>query len=209
VTEQNQRRWRLLEDWPALSSAGWLPPAEDVPALADLRETHLRILAAEAETSAAAGALARTRKAELEAVRAAGEEALLSGKAVDVPSLTVTDAEMAEARAKAEAARDALQTFVMRAAEEAAELAPEITEGLRGAYGEAAAKRAEAQALLAEADDLEKTPRRVSLWLQRITGQSKLGHFPYDQMVAPAPPEPLDMEAALAGGTFTEVEVLA
>ena len=50
VTEQQQRRWRFLEDNRALTFPGWLPPADDVPALADLREAHERILAQRAET---------------------------------------------------------------------------------------------------------------------------------------------------------------
>ena len=37
------------------------------------------------------------------------------------------------------------------------------------------------------------------------TGRSALGQLPYSQLAAPPRPEPLDMEAALAGGSFTEV----
>lgn len=209
MIEQAQRRWPFLESSPAVTQAGWLPPAEDAPALADLREAHLRVLAAAAEASAVAGELVRQREAELEAVRAAEEDALLLGKAADLPPVTVTDAQIAEARAKAEAARDALQTFAKRAVEEVSELEPEIMAALDEARREAAAKREQAQALLAEADRLEMTPKRMGFWLARVTGRSALGHYEYALMEAPAPPEPFDMEAALAGGTFTEVEVNA
>lgn len=209
MTEQTRRRWALLEDWPALASAGWLPPGEDCPAVADLREAHERVLAAAAQASGAAAELVRLRKDELEAVRAAEEQRLLLGKDIEVPELTVTDAQIAEARTKAEAARDALQTFARRAIEQARDREPEIVGALNEARQEAAAKREQAQTLLREADALEVTPMRVSLWLDRITGRSKLGHYPYEDMAAPPPPEPLDLEAALAGGTFTEVEVNA
>lgn len=209
MTEHEVRRWAFLEDSPAVTRVGWLPPAEDAPALADLREAHLRVLAAVAETSAGAGELVRQREADLEAVRAAEEDALLLGKAVELPPITVTETQIAEARAKAEAARDALQTFARRAVQEVAEREPEVMAALDEARQQAAAKREQAQTLLAEADRLEMTPKRMSFWLARATGRSALGHYEYALMDAPAPPEPFDMEAALAGGTFTEVEINA
>src|SRR5690348_11990778 len=111
------RRWSYLEDNRALTDAGWLPPAEDCHALADLREAHERVLAASTEAGKAASALSQRREAELEAVRAAEEEALFSGKEVELPKVTVTKAEIDEARMKAQAARDALQRFVRQAVE--------------------------------------------------------------------------------------------
>jgi hypothetical protein len=210
VVEQHQaRRWPFLEDNRALTFPGWLPPADECPALADLREAHERILAATAEASRAATEVQRKQEAELEAVRAAEEEALFSGKPAEVLTVTVGDQEVAEASERAHAARDALQRFVQHAVEQVREREPEIVAALDGSREEAAAKRAEAQRLLAEADELERTPQRISLWLDRVTGRSNLGHFPYSEMAAPAPPEPVDLEAALAGGSFTEVEVNA
>jgi hypothetical protein len=197
-----------LEDNRAVTDAGWLPPAEDCPALADLREAHERVLAAAAEASKTAADLHRQRNAELEALRAAEEEALFSGKDTKTPDVTVTEDEIAEARVKAEAARDALQRWVRQAIEQVREREGEIVAALEETALAAIAKRVEAQRLLAEADAMERTPQRLQLWLARINGQSKLGHFPYSQLAAPAPPEPLDLEAALAGGDRTEVEVL-
>ena len=209
MTEQTQgRRWAFLEDNRALTNADWLPPAEDCPALADLREAHNRVLAAAREAWQAAAALGSRREVELEAVRAAEEEALFSGSPVKTPKVTVTEAEIAEARVRAEAARDALQRFLRQAVEQVREQEPEIVAGLDEARQEATAKRIEAQRLLAEADALESTPMRIQLWLARVNGASALGHFPYSEVVAPAAPEPLDMEAALAGGGMTEVEVV-
>ena len=207
MTEQQpqHRRWRFLEDNRALTMPGWLPPAEECPALAEVREGHLRVLAAVADTSRMAGELARRRGAELEAVRAAEEEALFSGKTVKTPDVTVTEDEIAEARVKAEAARDALQRFARQAVEQVREREGQIVSALEEQALEAVAKRVEAQRLLAEADELERTPARIQLWLDRITGASKLGHFPYELMAAPPKPEPLDLEAALAGGSYTEV----
>lgn len=209
MAEQGQRRWMFLEDNRALTDEGWLPPAEDCPALADLREAHLRILAATADAWHMAAELRSKRDAELEAVRAAEEQAMFSGKTGKTPAVTVTEDEIAEARVKAEAARDALQSFVRQAVEQVRELSEEIVVALDERYQEAATKRAQAEALLAEADELERTPQRVSLWLDRISGESKLGHYPYSQVAAPPKPEPFDMEAALAGGSLTEVEVNA
>ena len=202
-----QRRWRLLEDWSALTRAGWLPDAESCPTLADLREAHERVLAAAAEASATAGDLAKRREDELEAIRAAEEDALFRGKEADPPPLTVTEDEIAEARARAEAGRDAVQRFVLYAVEQTREREPEIMAALDSARKEAADKRAEAQKLLAEADRLEAAPKRLMFWLDRITGRSNLGHFPFAEMVAPPPPESLDLETVLVGGSSQEVEV--
>ncbi len=206
---EDRRRWRLLEDEPAVTRPGWLPPAEDCPALADLHEGHVRVLAATAEALRAAADVSRRQEAELDAVRAAEEEALFSGQPGEIPSVTVGDQEITEARERAHAARDALQRFVHHAVEQVREREPEILSALEETREQAAAKRAEARRLLAEADELEKTPQRVALWLDRICGRSHLGHFPYDDMAAPAPSEALDLEAAIAGTGYTEVEVHA
>lgn len=205
MSEQDRRRWAFLEDWPPVVHPGWLPPAEDAPALADLREAHLRILAAAKEASAASVALAKRRETELEAVRAAEEHALLHGEAAKTAKVTVTDADLAEARTKAEAARDALQTFVKQTISTICEREPEVMAALEEARQAAAAKRAEAQALLAEAEHLEESPKRMTLWMDRVTGRSHLGQYEYALMPVPPAPEPLDLEAALGGGTFTEV----
>jgi hypothetical protein len=210
VTEQQHRRWTFLEDNRALTMPGWLPPAEDCPALADLREAHLRVLAAAAEASRAAADLQRQQEEQLEAVRASQEEALFSGKPGKVPEVSVSDAEVIEARERAQAARDALQRFVKQAVSQVRELRPEIMAQVDASWQVAATKRAEAQALLAEAARLEQTPKRIELWLARIDGTSVLGHYAYDQLEAPPEVEPFDMELALAGNAnITEVEVNA
>jgi hypothetical protein len=200
-----ERRWRFLENDPALSSPGWLPTADECPELADLRAAHERLLAANTEALRAAGDLRRKRDAELEAQREAHEQAFL-GKSDDAaPELTVTEDEMAEAQTRAEAARDALQAFAYAAVATICEREPDVLASGAKASHEAEAKRAEARALLAEADRLEAAPKRMRLWLDRVTGRSHLGLFPFDEVVAPPPPEPLDLEAALGGVGFTEV----
>jgi hypothetical protein len=204
-----ERRWRLLEDEPALVSPEWLPPAEECEQLADLRAEHERLLAVNNEAQDAVADLYHERNTQLEAQRAAQEQAFLTGAHVDVPELTVTGDELAEAGARAEAARDALQAFVGRAVETIREREPEIVDVLTDVLQQAEAKRARAQELLAEADAMEAKPWRLSRWLDRVAGRSALGHVPYSELAAPPPPEPLDMEAALAGGGFTEVEVTA
>lgn len=209
MTDQ-QRRWRFLEDHRAVTFPGWLPPADDCPALADLREAHERVLAAAAEAWHAAAELRHQRETELEAVRAAEEQAMFAGEPADLPDLTVSEEEIAVASRSAEAARDAFQRFALNAIEQLREREQQILEELDGARQQAATKRAEAQKLLAEADALEQTPKRVELWLARYNGTSHLGPFPYSETVAPPPSQPFDMEAVLAsGGSPQEVTVLA
>src|SRR4051812_31840720 len=108
-------RYRLLFENPALVRRGWLPSADDVPELADLREEHTRLLDARAQASADASALAQQREAEEEARRAAQESEFLGQAKVELPPITTTDDELVDARVRAQAAQDALQTFVRSA----------------------------------------------------------------------------------------------
>src|SRR5436853_4463057 len=102
-------RWEFLFKNPAVSDPGWLPPQDEVPELADLRADHERLLAARTEAGQAAYALRQRRERELEAQRAAREQALLDGKDARLPKVTVTEAKLAAAVAGAEAAQDAVQ----------------------------------------------------------------------------------------------------
>lgn len=198
---EERRRWRFLEDFPAVSLPGWLPPAADCPELGDLRAEHERILAEGIEASHAAAELRRKHEAELEAVRAAHEQAFLSGTNVKVPKVTVTDTQLAQASAQVMAARDALQKFAIGAIETVRERESEVLAAHQEAHHQARIKRAEARVLIAEANRLEETPRRIGLWMDRICNRSNLGHFPYDQLEAPPAREPATLDSVLAGGT--------
>ena len=47
-------------------------------------------------------------------------------------------------------------------------------------------KREEARRILAEADGQVAETERMRLWLDRESGRSALGHFPFEQMALPA-----------------------
>ena len=184
---EGQSRYKFLEDNPAVEQRGWLPPADEVPELGDLRADHDRLLDAVAETARESGDLQRKRRAELEAQRAAHEAAFLGQTTEPVPALTVTEDELAQATARADAARDALQTFAQTAIEACAERESVLLDQLDETVREAEAKRAEAERIMAEAAAMEASTRRTRQWLGRATGRSPLGQFPYEQMEAPEP----------------------
>jgi hypothetical protein len=172
------RRYRFLEDNPGVVRQGWLPPASEVPELADLRADHDRLLDAVAQTGREVAALNRQRAEEVEVRRAAQERSFLGGEGTEeLPALTVTDGEVAEAMIRAEAAKDALQSFVQIAVARVTEREPQLVGQLDEVARAAAVKRAEAERMLAEAQELELSTRKLGNWLARTTGRSALGHF--------------------------------
>jgi multidrug efflux pump subunit AcrA (membrane-fusion protein) len=184
--DENER-WEFLFRNPAVADPGWLPPQDEVPELADLRADHERLLAARSEASRAAFALRQRREQEVEAQRAARQQALLDGEAARLPKLTVTEAKLAAAVSEAEAAQDALQSFVQRAVAQVVERESDLLTGLDKITREAEGKRTEAQALLDEAERMEAGTKRLRHWLSRATGRSALGLYPYGQMTTPGP----------------------
>jgi hypothetical protein len=201
------RRYQFLEDNPAAADGGLFPPEEECPQLADLRAEHERLTVAVGDELKAAGELRRRRDDETEARRAAHEAEFLDGDLSSLPEYTVDEEDVADATVRAEAARDALQSFVRGAVAEVTERAPELLDRLDEVVRAADAKRAEAQAILAEADRLEGETKKMRRWLARMTGDSALGLYPFEQLDVPLPPAPLDLEAVLAGGSPTEVEI--
>jgi hypothetical protein len=202
-------RWQFLYDNPALTRRGWLPPGEDVPKLVDLRNEHDRLLDACDAAAADAAGLARQRAAEEEARRAAQEAEFLGTPPFDeLPTITVTDEELLDARVRAQAAKDAMQTFARSAIAEIKQREPEFKAGFEKVFGEAAVKRAEAEALLAEADRLELSTRRLNNWLARIDGRSHLGHIAWDDLTAPVPLESRSLAEIAEAANPQMVEVL-
>ncbi len=195
ISQDSGARWRFLVDNPALKSAHWLPPAADVPELADLRAEHERLRALEAETVADFMALQAQRDREEEARRAAQEQEFLGRKKKgELPPITVGDEQLLDAKVRAEAAKDAIQTFARGAIGQIRERADGLREGLEKIEAEAAAKEQEAEVLMAEADRLKLGTLRLRAWLERTIGKSPLGHIPWDEL--PAPVQPKDLTIA-------------
>lgn len=182
---EDQRRHQFLEDNRAVQEAGWLPPAAEVPELADLRADHDRLLDAVAGARREAFELRLKRGGELEAQRAGQEAAFLGHAPEPVPTATVTEEEVDQARVRADAARDALQTFAQQAIATIREQEPALVDKLDATVAEAEAKREEALAIIAAAEAMEASTRRLRAWLGRATGRSVLGQYAYEQMEAP------------------------
>jgi hypothetical protein len=191
ATEVDYTRYQFLHENPAVTRQSWLPPKDEVPELADLRETHTRLLDASAKAQTEAMALTNRREVEEEARRAAEEAKFLNGKRgkTNLPDITVTDDEIVDAQMRAMAARDALQTFVRSAVNEIQQdLAPLLRKGFEEVDAEEDRKRAEAAAaLLREADRLKLSTKRLDQWLARADGRSHLGLIAWGDLAVPIP----------------------
>lgn len=184
-------RWRFLLEHPPVTRQGWLPPSTDVPELDHLNAEHERLLALVEEQDAARFELTAKHDAELEAQRAAQEASFLgtsSGK--KPPKITITDAALAEAKEKSAIARDALQTFTEQAIAEIKELIPDLHAGITKILKRAEAKYAKAKALESDARQLEGSTKKLSNWLGRFDGTSKLGLIAWDDLDVPMPRQP-------------------
>lgn len=185
---QNYARWQFLSENRALSLAGWLPPAAEAPELGDLRAEHERLRAVESETLGDYLALQARRDAEEEARRAAQESEFLGkGPAGELPPITVGDEDLLNARVRAEAAKDAFQTFVREAVGAIKVAERDVLARLDETVKAADAKRVEAEALLAEADRMEFGTKRLQEWFARVTGRSVLGHLAWSDLPVPVP----------------------
>jgi hypothetical protein len=194
------KRWLLLENNTALSDPGWLPPPEAWPELAELRAEHERLLTVARQE---AGKLSKLRKQQEDAEAARGEAmkaAFLAGNDPDAEknrkAQTRLELDIAEARLRVEAATDALVAFLTEAIAEVERRAPEFYATLDSRRAEAEVKRKAAQRLLEEADAVVGEADRMRGWLDRESGKSALGHYPYEQMPVPDPAYTSDSEAA-------------
>jgi hypothetical protein len=202
----NAHRW--LEDNPALLMRDWLPPEDEWPELAELRTEHERLLDARTEAWEAAGELTGRFSAEDEARSEEMKVALREGREPDEVPVTSGEQradESREAIALWDSATEVLVEFLQEATDEIADRAPELYAQLGQEEREAEAKREEARRMLAEADRRVAGITRKRHWLDRGSGASKLGHYPYEQMPIPEAPAPTDLESVLAGGAITEV----
>jgi hypothetical protein len=182
------KRWLLIENSPALSQQGWLPSADAWPELAHLREKHERLLALVREETLAANEVRKRHEAEDASRGETMKAAFLDGGDFDADGRTPAeerDTELAEATLRAEAATDAFVDFLASAIVEIKEKAPEWYALLASRRAEAEAKRGEARRILAEADAQVAETERMRVWLDRESGRSALGHFPFEQMDIP------------------------
>lgn len=179
-------RHKFLVENPALKASGWLPPATEVPELAHLRSEHDRLIDAVAETQRAFSQLSQRRSNELEARRAARERAFLGGEPATLLSkLTTSDDQVADAAELVLTARDALQAFTRTAIDEVGSLEPALLAQLDDVVLAAEGKRAAAAAILAEAERMEASTRKLKDWLSRATGRNPLGHFSFEALPTP------------------------
>lgn len=195
------KRWFLLENNTALRQPGWLPPPAVWPELAPLRAEHERLLAVAHEEAAALMELRKQHEGEDEDRAVAIKAAFLSGGDPGKDGRQTEDerkTDLADAKLRVEAATDALVTFLVEAIAEIEGRAPEWYATLVSRRAEAEVKCEEARRLLAEADAVVGEADRMRAWLDRESGQSALGHYPYEQMGPPDPANVSPLAAATA-----------
>lgn len=202
------KHWPVLENNRALLHPGWLPPEDVWPELGELREEHLRLLAAREQAVIEAVEVQHRHEAEDADRSTEIKTALLDGDGLADAEGTPSDersADLTEARLRVEAATDALVEFLTMALAEVTERAPDWYARLDAHAAEVEAKREEARRLLAEADQNVGGVQRMRHWLDRESGKSPLGHYPFDQMPVPQPSHEPDLLQVLSGGATTEV----
>jgi hypothetical protein len=202
------KRWLLLEENPALLRPDWMPPPEDWPEFADDRAEHVRLLAVRQQAWDEACALSARFQAEDEVRAQAVKTALVEGREPDEPETTPPaqrEDERREALLKWEQATDLFVEFLERLCAEIRQRGPELYAALEAENGDAEKMRQEALRLLAQADRQAGEGVRKRGWLDRGTGRSFGGYVPFAALGVPEPPEPIDFEAVLAGGSVTEV----
>ena len=185
-------REKFWTDNLALKSADWLPPADVWPELAELRAEHERLLAVVSQEGRAAWEIEKRYEEEDAARDEALREAFRTGKDAGADTREAEEERrtaLADALLAAGAAQDALIAFLREAMAEIQEKAPAWYELLESRRAEAQAKREEAERLVAEANRLVSEATRLRNWLDRETGVSALGHYPFAQMGIPALPE--------------------
>jgi hypothetical protein len=210
--ENDPARWRVLEDDRALTMPEWLPTEDVAPELAELREQHLRLLAAQKDAAKTGGDLRRAYEGEDERYQQALQSAATTGS--DLGSVVneatppeVRTERLREADQRLAATNDALLAFCLRAVEEVKERAPELYSALAARVDAAEAKRDEARRLLEEADLAVRATMPLRNWLDRTTGRTTMvGHYPFGMMEIPPAPEQIDWAGVLGGGSVMEVE---
>lgn len=192
--QDSYERHRFLVENRAVVDPGWLPTAEDVPELGDLRAGHERVLAAQREATAEFMALRAQRNAEEESRRAFNEAHFLGREPKgELPPITVGDEDLLDAKERADAAKDAVQTFAREAIATVREREASLLDGLDEITRAAEAKEAEAAALIAEAAAMKASTLRLKDWLARSTGKSPLGHVAWRAIPLPTPDRAADM----------------
>lgn len=160
---------RLLEEAPALSNPGWIPP-DAWPELAELREQHLRILGEFKRTARAWSDLTHRYEQEDEARTAALQEGYRLGMEPELLDFTPPQervAALAEAKVHYEAAREALEQFLREALAQMRAEQPVALERLRAHADELMRKRAEARRMLAATDAATADLDRLHTWVVR------------------------------------------
>jgi hypothetical protein len=185
------KRWLLLENNPTLLRHDWLPPADVWPELANMRREHERLLALREQEARALREIEEryetedaARATELKASYLAGGNPADDGRQTEEERNT----ELVDARLRVEAATDALVTFLTEAISEIQVRAPGWYQTLEHRRAEAEARCVEVRKLLAEVETQVVETRRLGNWLDRFTGRSVLGHYPFAEMGASVEP---------------------
>jgi hypothetical protein len=190
---------------------GWLPPNDECPELAGLREEHERLLRVMSEKLSALNDLMRAvddvEKQRFDAVR----DAILAGdKEADVEFDVPSADEITRARNDYDAATEALDVWVRGTLRTIANAAQAVESRLAERLAAAEAKRAEAVRLLEDATQLAARPMRLQAWFDRYvdvtdpsSGETRkvsaLGPIAFDALAVPLKTPIPDLIREIAG----------
>jgi hypothetical protein len=179
------KRWLLLENDPALRSADFFPPEDVWPELAHLRKEHERLLGVALAEQAAYRELHNRYEAEDGARSESLKAAFLAGGNPEEDERETEEyrhTDLEDARLRAEAATDALVTFLTEAIAEIEHKAGLWYADLESRREQAETKVEEARRLVAEAEQAVAGAAVMGTWLDRFSGRSALGHIPFGEL---------------------------
>lgn len=168
---------KLIEDAPTLVSRGWLPEETGFESLDGLAEEHRRLLSSRTAITAERSALRDQYEAEDLASSQALERAFSSGGTVDAPTVTPPEeraAAMSALNHRLAAANGVLGQFVQRVIGRVESEADAMLGELVARRGATAARRQEAEQILAEAREEETEVQRLDDWIVRNAGRHEM-----------------------------------
>jgi hypothetical protein len=196
------KNWHLFENNPALRREDWLPDESPWSELAELRETHVRLLAERERKFKAVLDLRHEFEREDEEKKSALTAAYLDGG--DAETVAVTPDEdrvtlIREATEHAEATSDAVGEFLGQAVEILAEKRAEWERDLDEHRRIAVEKKTEALRLAAEAEAEAHKFDRLRVWLSRADARDSGFHHAWGLLETPTPTKQPPLSSALAG----------
>jgi hypothetical protein len=184
---------------PAPFRQGWLPDDSPFPELDALREKFLQLAEQKRVESANAHAIQEKIEGEKQRREVALRDAMLNGTSPDdvEDNREALAAELATAKERTQAARQALVEHINHCIEVVLEKRPEWLAQIAQREADIAAEVAELEAKLRAANARKGSAFRLEHWLERTQAGAEFApsHIPYSDILPPPSADPADQAA--------------